>query len=1323
MKKEFILFYSMLTFFLFGSNLILNSDFEKDLNGWRCVKIEKDKPIFSEKEISLISETPDNSKNSLKVSLDFSDDYNGASWNSGIFGILKEKIPVNKENVVYVSFYAKRLSGAEYLSVGRLWGGSERKIIKLEKEWKNYNVYFKYDYDVNEIIFSPINSFGKVVSGEFLMDNVTVEVKKIEELTKETKKEPKGISILFCTPQLGYGWIDFTYLKELNQKGFEVDYTESLKEITWERIKNYNVLVLFSSPGFIWFQMGKSSYDNEFKNLIERYVSEGGGVLLMTSEDNLGRQKLLELTDLFGAKIPVEKIVEEDKEKIAFLTHASYDVPLAFTDNISPSPVSEGIKHIWYPYSQAYLSQATAPLIVDENWIVVVRASKTSYTQPIDISKSTEVIENPVIRQEREKEPVIFAIREYKKGRVALCAQWRQYSIGAGTKWIYNREVLSKGLKGKESDFGKLLENTFRWLGEVSFKSKTLGGYVTNQERLLPPNLRPEEKAKFDYHFWVYEPEVLGYRRPPKGNLYKGIIGAKTIYSTGKSKVEEYAEKGKQSGLDFIVFADDFEFLTPEKFEKLKDDCKKYSDDKIKLFPGFSILNNVGNYMIFYGKNPVWPPEKVLTKDKKRIYIQEEDEKGNFTGYITPYLDWVLSTYHIDGNVCYYNFSANEMRQDMWDLKLYASAGIRYYKNQKLIEDLTEQYLKTAQCTIAPNPVSINEIYSADEIKQEIENNNALTYVMAKNIDTIFDDGLRWTHQYDGVNIFNSNGPLIYAWPWCHRVITYGGEEFVTSISVMPSYLDVKSDVGLKEIRIYNGGELFRRFKLNGEKEFIQTLVLDGTVQKNLVLVVEDIKGGKAVSFPRRNWKDGALAVSFCSDHVNAYIDGLLPLAHGPYWYPINRSPTLPVNIAGDTWDGGPPACLPLIKYQDTIPVLETEDQREDGRRFVQMPLLEFSDEGVLVVSSVKEKLYDEKVLYIVNPWHTYGPINGFSKIFNYKQRYIEYVTPTVGVPETGWAGPGIRVGINISIFNEEINFLKDDKVKSLELGYFAGIDPESIIIISNRGKISEYPFKEIKIYQSFVLNKGDWIGFYKKGISNSHIFINRANPVKIVHTGYLKWFADGIENIKKGEKYIFEVCGIGIPIDVEVESKDDILKIIKYIENPESIEIKRGKITNNLGIIELQPENYNIEVYLKKPKEKMNLTLPLMGKNFNKKWSVILWQKKGYCKGDYGKGEDRFREVGIDVYGNIYIPLYVDYAEETHILAGHPVIAETKEGEELFIQVTHVSENPHKWHISVNNPTDKMIKTKIKKIIDLPGMKFKEKEIIVNPGSYIVLE
>lgn len=1332
MKKFLFFTFCFLSMTVFSEiNLISNGDFEKGIEKWKCVKIvkegEKTKAITFTDKLSLSKDTPDGSKNSLKVSYKIEEGYTGSPWNSGVFGILKEKIPVNKNKLIKVDFYAKRISGAKYLNIGRLWGGSERKIIKLQDKWKKYEITFSFTHPVNEILFSPVNSFMKVSNGEFLLDNVTVKVIDKKDIEKRAGK-PKGPSILICSPQgAGHGWIDLNYLKELYDKGFEIDYTNNLKGLTWDRIKNYNVLLLYESPGYAWFQSKKGKYSKEFAKLIDKYLSEGGGIFLMPTETNLGRQKLIELTDLLGAKIPAEAIVEEDKNKIAPVSHMSYYVPLAYTENIFPSPVSKDIKQIWYPYKRAYLSQMTAPLIIDNNWKIVVRASKTSHTEPIDISNSTEVIKNPIIRKEGEKQPPIFAIREYKKGRVALCAMWRQFTIGAGTKWLYNREVLSRGLKGKTSDFGKLLENTFRYLAEPSMKKGFPGGYVTPENKLVPPNHTPEAKSQFNYHFWKYEPEVLGYRHPPKnGKLFRGIIGAKSIYGGGKSTVEEYVKAGKKAGLDFIIFMDDFDKLTKEKFEKLKDECKKYSDTGIKLIPGFSIKNNIGNYMFFYGEDAIWIPDKCLTgKNKEILYIQQEDGKGNYTGYLTPFLDWVLSNYHRENsNVGYYNFKGSGKGMKMPDLRLYAAVGIRYYKDGKLIEDVTNDYLTTAQCTIAPNPVSINEVVSADRLINEVKKGHSLTYVFAKSLSTILKDGLRWTHQYDGVNVFLSNGPEILSWPYCHRVITYGGEAFVTPISVMPSNIYITSDVGLKEIKIYNGKNLCRRFLLNGRKEFSQTLVLDGTVQKNLVLIAEDIKGGKAVSFPRRCWKDGAFGITFCSDHVNAYIDGLLPLAHGPYWYPVNRPPNLPVDIAGYTWDGGPPASLPLYQHNDTVPVITTENESEDGRRFYQIPLLEFTDEGALAVTSEKNTLYDKKLLRIVNPWHTYGPVDGKPEIFQYVQRYREYLRPTVGVPEVGWAGPGVRDGINASSFVEELKFLKDAKIKSIRLGYFASIKKEAIFVISNKEGIKEYPVSKNFSGKTFYLKKGDWFGFYKKGISSSHLFINRSIPLKLTTGGNVVYiYADGIDKIKKGERVIFEMAGFGFPVNVEINKKEDFEKVLNYVKNPSGMKIIRGKRIDNPGIVEILPENYGVEISIPKPEKKLNLTLPVMIKNLNPGWTAILWLKKGYVKGDYGEGKDRARELGIDVYGNAYVPVYVDYSDITSFVAGHPVIAEGKMAEKLFIQVTHVQDNPDKWHISVNNPTDKTISAVIKKVINLPGMKFKEKKILIKPGGYVIVE
>lgn len=216
-----------------------------------------------------------------------------------------------------------------------------------------------------------------------------------------------------------------------------------------------------------------------------------------------------------------------------------------------------------------------------------------SMTRPVDLAKSTmPVLENPFQRPGGERQPAIAAIRQYRGGRVALINQWRQFSIGSGTRFIFDRQVLSKGFGDRPSDFGRLLENIYRWLGEPSLKAGQPGGYVTGPDRLLAPNQNPKVKRDYAERVWPYDAAKLGLADPPPHlKLFRGLIGAKTTYSSGKSTVSEYAQAAAAAGLDFLVFLDDFTALTPDKLRSLKADCDRSSSGKLKLLPGFCIRN------------------------------------------------------------------------------------------------------------------------------------------------------------------------------------------------------------------------------------------------------------------------------------------------------------------------------------------------------------------------------------------------------------------------------------------------------------------------------------------------------------------------------------------------------------------------------------------------------------------------------------------------------------------------------------------------------------------------------------------------------------
>ena len=68
--------------------------------------------------------------------------------------------------------------------------------------------------------------------------------------TAENTSPHSGPSILFCTPK-GVAlrpYLDLDWLGEIHELGFQPDYTESSTELDWERISQYNILVLYGVP-------------------------------------------------------------------------------------------------------------------------------------------------------------------------------------------------------------------------------------------------------------------------------------------------------------------------------------------------------------------------------------------------------------------------------------------------------------------------------------------------------------------------------------------------------------------------------------------------------------------------------------------------------------------------------------------------------------------------------------------------------------------------------------------------------------------------------------------------------------------------------------------------------------------------------------------------------------------------------------------------------------------------------------------------------------------------------------------------------------------
>jgi hypothetical protein len=465
---------------------------------------------------------------------------------------------------------------------------------------------------------------------------------------------------------------------------------------------------------------------------------------------------------------------------------------------------------------------------------------------------------------------------------------------------------------------------------------------------------------------------------------------------------------------------------------------------------------------------------------------------------------------------------------------------------------------------------------------------------------------------------------------------------------------------------------------------------------------------------------------------VNDCKSGGMLLAHGATGMLVNWPPPIHESIAGHTWDGGPPAALPLATWQANEPHLRTSLGSEHGGRFNQIPLLEFTDSGASAVSSEKRDLFDPKLQRVVNPWHTFGPVGYPPQLMTYTQRYREWLNPTVGVPPVGWAGPGVREGGNASIYRCDIRFVKACTVISLDLLAEHRPPPQQTVLLALGGpdkEAEEVDLVALERQQVHRLDPGDWFALYSRETNSAQILTNRAAPLLLIVTnprngGWIRLAAaDTPRDAAEGESFRCELASLAFPVTVPVHTRDDVLRYVRYVEHPDGLEITRGeRITASPGIVDLKPHDHAIELRLPRPAQPLPMTLPVRITGLHRRWSAGLFQRAGYVKGDYGGGENRYREMGLDVDGNAYVPVYANWSDQTQILAGHPVVA-GPEAAEVFIQVTRISDDPPRFHVALNNPTDNTITTTLRVAMPMPGLEFPEKQITLGPGAYLPVQ
>ena len=164
---------------------------------------------------------------------------------------------------------------------------------------------------------------------------------------------------------------------------------EPPRPITWDLIKQYNCLVILDLPpdeqdtenwATSWGKF--PPYKKEMLPLLDAYLKQGGGIFFMPTMWDWGfrgNTKFEEYLKRWGARLPYESV----QDPATVTTHPRNTVPFVYTENIAKSPVSDGVKGMWFPGGDwmSYWTLPGTPLLVSKDWTEVVRGSDTSFTK------------------------------------------------------------------------------------------------------------------------------------------------------------------------------------------------------------------------------------------------------------------------------------------------------------------------------------------------------------------------------------------------------------------------------------------------------------------------------------------------------------------------------------------------------------------------------------------------------------------------------------------------------------------------------------------------------------------------------------------------------------------------------------------------------------------------------------------------------------------------------------------------------------------------------------------------------------------------------
>lgn len=605
--------------------------------------------------------------------------------------------------------------------------------------------------------------------------------------------------------------------------------------------RRFNVIVLSEYPAIDPDAPRNSNlgmrpdYEQHVRKLLAEYVEAGGGLLVYGGDSPIAAKPVNLLLANFGAELLNETVVDSVH---TFSQQTGMQFRYQVTSEIAKHPATADVHTLFYPTRSIY-GAAVNPLRLDRQWDLLIRGSPEAKSHPL-IAQEHITVADDARPGAFSAAPPIAAVRSVGQGRVAVFGWSPIQTFFDYGHYMVEDIYFTRGGDGVPSDGLRLLEQTLSYIADPSRRDAGagFGGYINQPDRKRPQIPKPI----------VWKASTVG-EEAPGARWFKGIIGARTALTGGSGTVAEYAAAARAAKLDFIAFMEDFSRLTEAKWEKFRTECRAASGPDLLVLPGQAVQRGEAGDRYFKISDYGWPQRDMLTADGTRIenYLYEHFQSGLNT--LGP-------------------FDLRHEPSPFWISRAYNSMAVTTTRDGQTSWEL-DPFLYMTGLSDSPKPIAIDLINSPREVP------DAARRILNLRLCTSQEELRHSLKNPDaGRPAQISNGPIITTWQGNNLArMTWG--RMVAGSERFQLRLKAGSDVPLTEAIVYDGANVFRRYRFTNAKTC--DLLIDGLHdrQHEFTVVVRDASGRVALR-SGLNTTDLMYRRFMCSDRQNSLGNGYL---------------------------------------------------------------------------------------------------------------------------------------------------------------------------------------------------------------------------------------------------------------------------------------------------------------------------------------------------------------------------------------------------------------------------------------------------------------